>query len=75
MRQIILVCLSILLFAACSKDAANPAAVSPEPKSVRPNIVFVLVDDLAQYPCELKNVIDDERYAQALQARLLEITS
>ena len=37
--------------------------------------------DLAQDPYELKNVIDDERYAQALQemqaelARLLEITS
>ena len=44
--QIVLVCLSILILAACSKEAVNPAAVSPEPTSVRPNIVFVLVDDL-----------------------------
>jgi N-acetylglucosamine-6-sulfatase len=41
-----LVCLSILMLAACSKEAAEPAAVSPGSTSVRPNIVFVLVDDL-----------------------------
>ncbi len=42
----VLVCLFILVFAACNKKVAEPARVAPTRAVARPNIVFVLVDDL-----------------------------